>query len=242
MIPDKNLFLVTSSIKPAIGVFNHQERFEQTILGLKSIREKVPEALIILCDVSLAPLTDEENNTLQQNCNMLFNLSQEPLVRELSEKGMKGQAENVLIYNVLAAMKGDPNLMKILSDVKRIFKISARSLLEDGFDISKYDNLFGKYVFKKRIPTWMTINTETNKYGTNFMDLGATYLLITRFFSFCPSLIDNYLQVIQKNLSLLQFIDTEHAHYVNIPKQHLVEFDKVYCRGWLAGNGTVESY
>jgi len=37
-------------------------------------------------------------------------------------------------------------------------------------------------------------------------------------------------------------MDFEHAHFVNIPKEHLVEFDKIHCSGWLAGNGQVEKY
>jgi len=41
---------------------------------------------------------------------------------------------------------------------------------------------------------------------------------------------------------LFQFMDFEHAHFVNIPKEHLVEFDKIHCSGWLAGNGQVEKY
>ena len=36
--------------------------------------------------------------------------------------------------------------------------------------------------------------------------------------------------------------DTEHAHFANIPKEYLVEFDKVHCWGWLAGNGQIEHY
>jgi hypothetical protein len=41
---------------------------------------------------------------------------------------------------------------------------------------------------------------------------------------------------------MLGQIDTEHAHWVNIPKQYLIEFDKVHCWGWLAGNGQIEHY
>ncbi len=36
--------------------------------------------------------------------------------------------------------------------------------------------------------------------------------------------------------------DTEHAHFVNIPKQFLVEYEKINCWGWLAGNGQIEHY
>ena len=67
-------------------------------------------------------------------------------------------------------------------------------------------------------------------------------LLITRMFSFCPSLYDTYLQVIQKNFQVMNQLDTEHAHFYNIPKEHLVEFDTLHCWGKMAGNGQIEHY
>jgi hypothetical protein len=40
----------------------------------------------------------------------------------------------------------------------------------------------------------------------------------------------------------LNYMDTEHAHFVNIPKKYLVEFDNIGCVGFLAGNGATEVY
>jgi hypothetical protein len=143
---------------------------------------------------------------------------------------MKSQAENVLMFHTLSTLKNSPQTSKLMNSVKRIFKFSGRSVLEDSFDIKEYDNMFGKFVFKTRIPTWMQQDQ-------------VSHLFITRLFSMCPSLIDTYLGVIQNNLRLVDAgYDTEHAHFANIPKQHLVEFDKIHCWGWLAGNGQVEHY
>lgn len=224
MIPDKNLFIITSALKPNSGVFSDDQRFSQTIATLKSVRSKVPEAIIVFSDVSVRPVSDLERETISGLCNFYIDLSQQPDVKSLSETGQKSTAENALLFFTLHTLKQN-NLLK---NVKRIFKFSARSELEDSFDIKEYDNLFGKYVFKKAIPTWMTN--------------GPQNLFITRLFSFCSSLVDNYLLIIQKNIPLTNQIDTEHAHWVNIPKEHLVEFDKVHCWGWLAGNGQNEHY
>ena len=224
MILNKNLFIVTSSLKPNMGAFSDDDRFAQTIASLKSIRKQVPESFIVFSDASLRPVTDLEREAISGLCNAYVDLSQQPEVRKCSENQMKSHAENLLLFFTLHTLKHN-NLLK---DTKRIFKFSARSELEDTFDIKEYDNLFGKYVFKKAIPTWM---------GN-----GLDKLFITRMFSFCPSLFDDYLQVIQKNLPLLNQIDTEHAHFLNIPEKYLVEFDKVHCWGWLAGNGQIEHY
>jgi hypothetical protein len=224
MIPDKNLFIITSSLKPNSGAFSDDQRFSQTIATLKSVRNKVPEAIIVFADVSLRPVSDLERKAIAGLCNAYIDLSEQPDIKNLSINNQKSTAENILLFYTIQTLRQN-NLLK---NVKRIFKFSARSELEDGFDISDYDNLFGKYVFKKAIPTWMSNGPEK--------------LFITRMFSLCTSLVDNYLSVIQKNVLLTNQIDTEHSHWVNIPKEHLVEFDKVHCWGWLAGNGQIEHY
>jgi hypothetical protein len=228
MIPDKNLFIVTSSLKPNMGVFPDDQRFSQTVSSLKSIRKVVPDAFIVFSDVSVRNLSDLERETIAGLCNAYIDLSQQPDVRKLSINMQKSQAENVLMFYTLHTLKQN-NLLK---DVKRIFKFSARSELEDSFDITEYDNLFGKFVFKTKIPTWMAP-----------VQFGATHLLITRMFSMCASLVDTYLGLIAKNIDLsFAGLDTEHAHFLTIPQKNLVEFDKIHCWGWLAGNGQIEHY
>lgn len=230
LIPDKNVFIITSSIKPNIGAFTDEQRFEQTIKTLKSVREKVPSAIILVSDASARPLTDDERLAISQNSDFYIDIGQEPTVRMLTERGMKSQAENVMMFHTLSTLKHSPQTSRLMNSVKRIFKFSGRSELEDTFDINDYDNMFGKFIFKKRIPTWMAQDR-------------VSHLFITRLFSMCPSLIDTYLQVIQANLQLVdQGFDTEHAHFANIPQEYLVEFDKLHCWGWLAGNGQIEHY
>ena len=223
LIPNKNLFIVTSSLKPNMGAFSDDDRFAQTIASLKSLRKHVPDAFIVFSDSSVRLVSDLEKQAIGGLSNAYIDMSQQPDVKHCSENRMKSEAENLLMFFTLHTLKQN-NLLK---DVKRIFKFSARSELEDTFDIKEYDNLFGKYVFKKAIPSWMN-STDS--------------LFITRLFSFCPSLVDDYFGVIQKNMPLLNRMDTEHAHWVNIPKEYLVEFDKVHCWGWLAGNGQIEHY
>jgi hypothetical protein len=232
MIPDKNLFIITSAVKPVMGAFSHEERFQQTVDSLISLQKNTKDSILMLVDVSVAsPLTDEEKKILSDNCHIFIDVSDIPLVRDLSAGAHKSHAENALIYNVLMNLKYDIQMQKIMQPVKRIFKYSSRTTITEDFNLSDYDNLFGKFVFKKRIPTWMQP-----------IQGDATHLLITRMFSFCPSLIDTYIDVIRKNFEILNYVDTEHAHFVNIPKEYLVEFDTIGCEGFLAGNRTIERY
>ena len=112
---------------------------------------------------------------------------------------------------------------------------SARSALTDNFDITKYDNLFGKYVFKKSIPSWMDENRKRSV---------TDHLYITRFYSLCPSLLDNYLQTLQPILNnvIQHGIDTEHSHYLCLDKRYVVEFENVGVEGIMGGTGQKEVY
>ncbi len=137
------------------------------------------------------------------------------------------------MLKMMMLMKQSPELMKLMYSVRRIYKFSARTILHDEFDVAEHD-YFGKYVFKKRMPTWLA-----GEVAETFTDL-----LITRLFSFCPSLIDDYSIVCRRNIGVIQDagIDTEHAHFFNIEPDRLVELDKIHCQGVMASTGATEIY
>ena len=228
----KNLFIVTSALKPTIGVINEDDRFQQTIDTLKSIKKVVPDALIVFTDGSPFTIEKEKLKEISTYVDASFTWSHDEEVKELSKHGHKSLAENRLMLLTLFTLVNNKDYKNLLQDVKRIFKFSARSTLHDTFDISAYDNLEGKYVFKKRVPTWMT--------DKSFVD----HLYITRLFSFCPTLIGDYIQTIVRNISVIaqRHIDTEHAHFHNLNKDLVIEFDTLHCEGIMAGTGAVERY
>ena len=225
LIPDKNLYVVSSSLRPLTGVWSPEQRFSQTVDTIKSIREKDKNSIVLITDASVNPVPKNDMDVLVNLCDVYYDLSQNNDVRNLSLNRLQSMAETALLFHTFSNLRFEP----LLKQCKRIFKISGRTILEDKFDPEEH-NIFGKYVFKKRIPTWM-----------NDIRHDASHLLITRMYSFCPSLLDNYLQVSQKNFPLLNEIDFEHAHFVNIPKEYLVEFDNIHCWGWLSG-GKIEHY
>lgn len=234
LLPNKNLFIVTSALHPNIGVVNMQDRVTQTLETLQNLKEKVPDAVVLLVDGSPNPIPEDIKIQIGKYCQAIW-FNNHPDIYAMASSGRKSEAEIILLFNTLILFKQHPQLMKMFHGVKRIFKYSARTILTDDFNIDEYDNLFGKYVFKKAIPSWMD---ETRK--TNITD----HLYITRMYSFCPSLLDNYLQALQPILNnvISHGIDTEHSHYLCLDKRHVVEFDKLHCQGILAGNGQVEAY
>ena len=229
IIPNNNLFIVTSALDTGIGIIGAKDRLDQTIATLENLKQKVPDAAVLLVDGSPNQIPDSTKNKIAEYCQAIW--WNDPDIYAMASSGRKSEAEVIMVFKTLMMFKSNPQLMQFFHSIKRIFKYSARTLINEDFNIQKYDGLFGKFVFKKRIPTWM----PEIKHG-------ATNLLITRMFSFCPSLIDIYLDVIHKNFNILDDLDTEHAHFVNIPEKYLVEFETLGCEGFLAGNGKIERY
>ena len=230
---DKILFIVTSALNADMGVISRNDRLDQTMKGLISIRKYVPDAIILLADGSPQQVEPEKLKILSHFANFAADFSTDAQISELAVNHRKSEAENLLLLKTLMLLKQDEGMKEIMSHVGRIVKISARTDLTDGFDIEEH-MVEGKYVFKKRMPTWLT--DSRNEFATD--------LLITRMFSFCPTLMDDYMKLCETNIALVlqTRIDTEHAHFVNINKDLLVELDEIHCTGIVAGTGTVENY
>lgn len=235
LLPDKNLFIVTSALNTGIGIIDPDTRYQQTVEGLKNLREKCPNDIILFADGSPNLVKDEYVKGIGELVNINAYFGAGGPVQEFASTGRKSEAEVAMLFYALVEFKRNPDFAKMLSGVKRIFKYSARSILNDNFDISKYENQFGKYVFKKSIPSWMDEHRKTNI---------TDHLYITRFYSMCPSLLDNYLDRLQVILRNIQqhSIDTEHAHYMCLDKRYVVEFDTIGVEGIMGGTGQREIY
>lgn len=233
LIPDKKLFIVTSALNTGMGVVSAEDRLEQTINGLKVLRKVVPDAIVILAEGSPNKVEEEKFKELTEFVDFIADFSTDPDISTFAKNHKKSEAECVLLIKTMLLLKQEPTLMKLMHSVNRIFKFSGRTDLLNSFNVYEHDH-WGKYVFKKRIPTWLSDSRKVH----------ATDLLITRLFSLCPSLIDDYIQVLHKNIStIMQMrIDTEHAHFLNINKDLLVELDTIHCIGTVATTGTTEIY
>ena len=233
IIPDRKLFIVTSALNTDMGEIKREERLLQTIDGLKSLREKVPDAIVLFVDGSPHKVEEEKIKIISDYVDFVADFSSDEMISTFAVNHRKSEAESTLLMKTLLLLKQEPNLAKIMLSVNRVFKLSGRTDLLDSFDIYEHDH-FGKYVFKKRIPTWLTDSRK--EFATN--------LLITRMYSFCPSLIDNYLDSLRQIITITNQtrIDTEHAHFFNIDSDKLIELDKIHCRGTVAGTGALEIY
>lgn len=233
IIPNLHLFIVTSALNPNMGVVNREDRLNQTIEGLESLRERFPEAIVILAEGSPEKVEQDKIKQFEHLVNFVADFSGDKDIAQFAAIGRKSEAENVLMLKVLMLLRNEPGMMRIMHSVKRVYKLSGRTITNKGFDIIDHDH-FGKYVFKTRIPTWLAGDAA----GV------FTDLLITRLFSFCPSLIDDYMNMCRRNIGVIRDtgVDTEHAHFFNMNPDLLIELDTIHCQGVMASTGSTEFY
>ena len=236
IIPNTDLFIVTSALKTSIGVIDDETRTRQTIEGLQSLRKAAPDAIIFLVDASSRMVDEATMVTVTQYCDRSISFFGDEDLMSLANAGLKSQAEITLLFKTLSIIKQHPELQKMMAGVRRVFKLSARTNILEGYDPKAYDNQYGKYVFKKAMPSWLPPQKQ--------LESGCDHLYITRMYSFCISLFDNYLNTLPAIYQTINQhgVDTEHAHYGNIDKGFSVEFENLYCQGMLAGNGQLEAY
>jgi len=236
IIPSTDLFIVTSALKTSIGVIDDETRTRQTIEGLQSLRKAAPDALILWVDASSKQVDEATMAQVTQYCNKSISFFGDEDLMSLANAGFKSQAEVALLFKTLSIIKQHPELQKMMAGVRRVFKLSGRTNMLEGYDPKAYDNQYGKYVFKKAMPSWLPPQKQ--------LESGCDHLYITRMYSFCISLFDNYLNTLPAIYQTINQhgVDTEHAHYGNIDKGFSVEFEKLYCQGVLAGNGQLEAY
>jgi len=235
-IPNKDLFIVTSALKTSIGVIDDETRTRQTIEGLQSLRKAAPDAIILWVDASSKMVDEATMAQVGQYCDKSISFFGDEDLMALANAGLKSQAEVTLLFKTLSILKQHPELQKMMADVRRVFKLSGRTNMLEGYDPKAYDNQYGKYVFKKAIPSWLPPQKQ--------LESGCDHLYITRMYSFCISLFDNYLNSLPQIYQAINYhgVDTEHAHFGNIDKNLITEFETLYCQGILAGNGQLEAY
>jgi hypothetical protein len=222
-----NIFIVTSCMQPLFGVIDHEQRYQQTLKTFDSVRNRVPDALLVFIDSSVFPIKQEKLDVIKSKVDIFLDYSQDEQAKEINSRMLKSVGENYLLLNAITHLKTKYDFTKMSG---RMYKLGGRCELMENFTTNDYDNTYGKYVFKKRLQSWM--DPEILKR------FNTTRILETRLYSWCFSLVDEYIQVIYKNFELFNMgLDTEHSHLINVPSEKLLEYDMLNVGCVMALNG-----
>lgn len=231
----KHCFMVSSAINTTIGEFSNEERLEQTLDTIKSIKTKVPDAVIIIVECSSITLTPEQRNILDINCDMLVTYDSDPHVKDMYEKNIAlGNWDIVKSYTEIYCFLGVFKLClekDYFSGIDRIHKMSGRYILNDEFDATGYEDpeFSGKIIISKRY---------YSQFKPELVD-NIPYCYMTRLWSW-PTVITRQIQQSYHNsLMFLRSIgksgktklDIEHLLYRFLPSDLVVSVQELGVEG-----------
>ena len=213
MNTQNNVFIVTSTINTGIGLIPVEDRYQQTLITINSIKEKDDTAIIIVVDNSTVPLTNDKYDALTIAATYFLDIGNRTPCKQFNKEGVKGAGESYMLLVGLDMIKR----LNILP--KRVFKISGRYKLSNTFDLSFYDNTYNKYVFKTR---------TTNEYNMTSLH--------SRLWSACGSLLQDMKILVSKSFyeHIVDQTTIEEAIFKNIFKDKLLEVEQIHCEGFIA--------
>ena len=227
---------ITSAINAKFSVYKPEERLEQTLATIASVKARVPNAVICMTDCGIPGLSDELRARLTAEVDHFVDFSGDKTVNSIHDTQtvqdiVKNLTEMVVVskFMKLAVQHGWFN------DCDRVFKVSGRYELTDRFRLSDYESeeLIGKYVLSKR----MLIHFEHGITG-----VAQQYML--RVYSMDTALLPEFIDLLQQMIKHMQervaaggYIDIEHLFYKFLPRDKVVEFARTGVKGNIAPNG-----
>lgn len=136
---DYNLFIVPSVINPVQSplsyyhlrsVFTPEQRYQQTLAQLVSIREKVPDSYIVMIEASVIP--EEMKANLRSKVDLFLDASQDGKVRQATDSIAKGHGE---VAQLLFYLDSD-HFREIKQHCVTVSKFGGRIKMSDDYVFS----------------------------------------------------------------------------------------------------------
>lgn len=231
----KFLFLVGSALnhfqEERYSEFNSQQRFEQTLDTIKSIKDKVPDSYILIYEGSETSIKQEYKDKFIELSDLFIECGDDPYMKSLYENVHRDPNKFTFVKSMLECrcLQITLNYMmehNIFSDATRVFKLSGRYKLNDYFDIEDYKSKFlmNKYVmkyydYKERFKDMDDIYTTL--YGCKGSIVTGLWSFDRFLFNDIFSVLEKSFQYMERAIQMTAGIDIEHSFY------HFVDRDKI---------------
>lgn len=219
------IFYVTSAVcvNQRLSIYTDEERFEQTLGTINSIKKYCPNSKIYIIDVSTEDGFEKYLQQLSDAGTDVLYLGNNPDINHFSKCGMRSQGELIALLTFLEWFEEN----KV--DAKRVYKVSGRYQLNDNFKLGlEHENSF---VFLKSISSWMSPEEQSRTGMKKFYE--------TRLYHMDYNLLNTYKDCMIKVLdSCMKYnVNIEHAIYYAMQEQNIVELDKIGLTGNIAPSG-----
>jgi hypothetical protein len=224
----KFLFLVGSAVEHFksndFSYFTAEQRFEQTLETIRSVKEKVPDAYICVYEVSPIKISEKYRERFIEESDLFLEFYGEPGIQLLYDNLNKqpdrfvygkSMLECRALLNVFEYMKTH----NIFSDVTRVFKISGRYTLNNYFNIEDYKTSFLQNYYVAKLYSYDSKRFEDTE--NIYLDLyAAKGMVVTGLWSFDRFLFGDVVDALEKSFGYMERaiqytagIDIEHSLY-----------------------------
>lgn len=233
-MPNKNiLFIVPSAINTNHGVYGTQDRMDQTLQTLESIKSTVGATIAIL-DGGLF-LDKSQEKILSKYASYVYDFSKHKAVKEIhnsikDSSILKNYIELYMISVYLKVLKD----AKSFQDFYRIFKISSRYVLTNKFSLNEHLEATNKIALN---------GPYSSPFNSELTD-GVVNQFMCRLWSFDGRLLEyvsetyhNMLFDFMEKLKQNKYLDTEHLLYKHIDQTLIKSLNPIGVGGNIALNG-----
>ena len=229
----RHCFVVTSAVNSKFGIYSAEERLAQTVITLQNIKFRVPDAKIVVMECAGTPLTDSQSQTLESNCDLLLDFSNDADVKAIYQSDnwdvVKNSTEIMCFGRALRMCKDDGDFV----EYDRIHKMSGRYILNDDFDLGVYE----------QYPDQIIIGPK-HQSQFPFQITGIELQYMARLWSWPAEQLDTVIRVYEDSLSYIGnrvsqggYADIEHVLYKFLPQELVKEIPLLGVEGFIAPNG-----
>jgi hypothetical protein len=231
----KHAFIVTSAINSKFGVYAPRDRLNQTLNTIATIKERVPDAFIVVMEVCGTPINDLQANQIKDVCNVFIDCSNDEDVQALYDNDnwdvVKNGTEIMCFSRVLGILQQE----KLLDGIDRIHKVSGRYLLNDDFKLELYD--------RDDVKDKIVIGpTHPSQFPVELTQVPLQYM--ARLWSWPSAMTNEVIQVyidsfnfFAERLANSGYVDIEHVLYKFLPAEHVHNEPLLGIEGHIAPNG-----
>lgn len=233
------LFIISSSInhfkEDELSRFTTNDRFKQTTETIQSIKSRAPESKICLFELSEHKINSDYEQKLKSMVDIYLYLGDDSVIQNLYDNFHNNKLELFQYGKSLFEMRGLSLCLSylitnnFLEQIRRVFKITGRYLLNNNFELQDYKSklLINKYVCNFR--HFNKKETEDNVHYHVYKNEG---IMNTALWSLDTNLVDETIECLEKSFDyLLRMLlytpgnDIEHSLYEYIDKSKLIYCD-----------------
>ena len=228
--------MITSAVNTKFGVYSTEQRLEQTLATIASVKSKIPGCKIFLIEMAGMPLSQDQKNTLTGVVDHLIDFTSDKNVVGLFNSTdnwdvVKNVTEVMCFGSALKTLKDTG----VTQDLDRIFKVSGRYLLDNNFDIEFYEQ------YKNR-PCMVVGKSKSSQFAFETTQIERQFM--SRLWSWPVELTDEVIDVYINSLKFMYerlqaggYADIEHCLYKFLDHDKIIEKDTVGVQGNIAPNG-----